>query len=604
MVGSTPNRFLLYWHTLKWLKPVQWYYRIRNAMQNQIRQRFPGCVRRALLRRVPQNIALRTGSRPVAWFEKLHNGEHGMFCVEDVLKGRFTFLNNSKQFDGPVVWENPEFTYLWDFNLHYFEYLEALVSVNDDSSEETISMLLNGWIDNNPCPVQPAWHPYPVSLRTINWIKLFVTYPQFANVTILCSLYSQLLFLEQNVEGHLQVNHLLENARALLFGGLFFEGKDAHRWLSTGLRFLKREIREEYLPNGGHFERSPMYHCVLLQALLDTNAYLTSTKHDVEWLSEPLRKMCVWLENIQCPDGSFPLFNDAAIGISSMPEEILCNAERILGYERKRRFEPVRDCDQFFVLNAEPFFCVVDGAPIGPSYNPGHSHSDNLTYELFYQGRPLVVDAGTFSYDVNPERVASRSTAAHNTLVINGLEQSEAWGGFRVARRSDPTLSRADRCGDYLVFQGKYGNRVDPRQKITHERIMIIRPHRWMLVWDTIEARGRIEAESLCRFAPGWTVRQESFGYSIHNLEQVAIRLYPIQIDSGSLRESRYAPEFGKSLPVQQLSLLADGHCHIETGYLFSLVAIPSETDLRIERKSSGMYIYMNGAEESVGCRK
>ena len=157
---------------------------------------------------------------------------------------------------------------------------------------------------------------------------------------------------------------------------------------------------------------------------------------------------------------------------------LLINAERMLKYERKSHLKPVRDCDQFFVLNAAPFFCVVDGAPIGPSYNPGHAHSDNFTFDLFFRNAPLVVDAGTFSYDVTPQRIASRSTAEHNTVVINGLEQSEAWGGFRVARRSNPTLSRSGRCGDHLVFQGQYTNRVDPSQRITHERIIIVRSDR------------------------------------------------------------------------------------------------------------------------------
>lgn len=604
MAKPTPGKLLLYWHTLKWLKPVQWRYRIKNALQAQVRRCFPDRVRRNIERHLPDTIACQPHSAPVAWFEKTHNGSHGMFCAEDILRGRFTFLHNSKQFEGPVKWENTECTDLWNFNLHYFEYLDALAASTNNAAEDTIRALLKGWIDNNTCPAQTAWHPYPISLRTINWIKLLINYPQYNDEKTLRSLYSQLLFLERNIEGHLQVNHLLENGRALLFGGIFFDGNDAQRWCDQGLRILKQEIAEEYLPGGGHFERSPMYHCILLEALLNTHALLASTQHETTWLTQPLQKMCAWVEKIKCPDGTFPLFNDAAIGISSTPDEIISNAMRMIGYKPLQKLEAVRDCDQFFVLDADPFFCAVDGAPIGPSYNSGHAHSDNFTYDLFLNGKPLVVDAGTFAYDITPRRIADRSTAQHNTVVINGLEQSEVWSGFRVARRSNPTLSKASRSGDLLVFRGEYTNQVDPSQQIAHERIIVIKPNQWLLIWDTITARDDIEAESFCRLAPGWSAHENAHGYSIQQTGQPPVYFYPIQTNSHSIRESAYAPEFGKSLPTQQISLLTTRHRIVETGYLFSLSDFLPEPHLHIERKADSLYANLCGAEERVDLLK
>ena len=84
MVDSAPNMFLLYYYTLKWLKPVQWRYRLKNAMQSQIHRRFPELVRRSLLRRVPGDIVWRADAKPVVWFEKRYDGTHGMFCVRDI----------------------------------------------------------------------------------------------------------------------------------------------------------------------------------------------------------------------------------------------------------------------------------------------------------------------------------------------------------------------------------------------------------------------------------------------------------------------------------------------------------------------------------------
>jgi len=598
-----PGKLTLLFHTLRYLRPVQWRYRIKNTLQGQLHKRFPEYTRRALLRRVPAAIALRSSVGRVAWFEKTHDGQHGFFRPEEIVERRFTFLGCTRQFDGLVRWRNADVSYLWDFNLHYFEYLEPLAELGTEESAAYTRALIAAWIDENPCPVQPGWHPYPLSLRTINWIKLFINHPGFADDAVLRSLYAQLLFLERNLEGHLQVNHLLENGRGLLFGGLYFDGPDADRWFKLGLRLLMQEVDEEYLSHGGHFERSPMYHCILLEALLDTHAYLAAAGHDVAWLAGPLRGMCAWLEDIRTPDGWFPLFNDAAIGVSASPDEVLRNAARMLGYERKASLVEVRDCDQFFVLDAGEMVCAVDGAPIGPSYNAGHAHSDNFTFELFVDGAKVVADAGTSTYEVTPQRSAERSTAAHNTVLINGIEQSEAWGGFRVARRSNPEFSQAGRSGECLVFRGRYCNQVDASQGVSHERIIALHDSGWMLVWDVVEARGDISAESLCRFVPDCEVQTTESAYSITRPGSAALRLWPIGSNRVTLREDRYGPEFGKSLPATQVSMIAEGARSVAFGYLIARDGITS-TPPSVALEGNTFTLAIDGRDFVIGVSK
>ncbi len=600
MVGPVADKLSLYWNTLKWQKPQQWLHRGRHAAQNLLYRGCPLLVRSVLMLRTPEKVRFSIPDKKIDWLPKRRRGKHGMYRGEDILQGRFTFLNRTKDFGNRVNWRNPELTYLWDFNLHYFEYLDELLSLDKRSSKDTIEELLEGWVDNNPCPVWPAWHPYPVSLRTTNWVKLFANHPEFAGRKELRSLYSQLLFLEWNLEKHLLANHLLENSRALVFGGLFFQGRNSERWLKTGKRILQRELTEQILEKGGHFERSPMYHCLVLEGLLDTYAYLSSTGNDTGWLHGPLEKMCAWLEDVRCPDGRFPLFNDAAMGISSYPEEILDHAGKILRCEPRSQFVRARDCDQLFILEDSPVFCAVDGAPIGPDYNPGHAHSDNFTYELYVRGKPLVVDAGTFSYDADPERFAFRCTAAHNTLIINGLEQSVVWGGFRVARRSNPDMAKAGDSGQFLVFRGRYRNQVKPSQGITHERIIVIKPPEWMLVWDTIQAREDIEAFSLCRFAPGWSVQEEKDFLRIKHQKQDHVLLYPLWIEKCSVQESTYAPEFGRKICVQQLSLAARGSKYLEMGYLIHFQGEMNARPINISRRDRLMEISLSGLSHTV----
>ena len=78
----------------------------------------------------------------------------------------------------------------------------------------------------------------------------------------------------------------------------------------------------------------------------------------------------------------------------------------------------------------------IDFGKIGPSYQPGHAHSDTFNFELIKNGNPFIVDTGVSTYEKNERRQIERSTSSHNTITIGDYEQSEVWGGFRVAKRA------------------------------------------------------------------------------------------------------------------------------------------------------------------------
>ena len=77
---------------------------------------------------------------------------------------------------------------------------------------------------------------------------------------LLGSLARQLRFLERNLELDLGGNHLIKNIKALLWAGRFFENGEAARWQAKGETLLRRELEEQILADGMHYERSPAYH--------------------------------------------------------------------------------------------------------------------------------------------------------------------------------------------------------------------------------------------------------------------------------------------------------------------------------------------------------
>ena len=235
----------------------------------------------------------------------------------------FRFLNQEHELKSPKDWNNPQWGKLWLYNLHYFDYLNennppippltkggkgGFSDKEDGEKKDGIhQQIIERWIQENPPGMGNGWGPYPLSLRIVNWIKWVFAgneLPEKAGN----SLATQARCLRKKLEYHLPGNHLFANAKALVFPGLFFKGLEAEEWLSTGLRILKKQVPEQVLGDGGHFERSPMYHSIIIEDLLDLiNIVQTYGYQDsAEW-NKAVKKMLHWL-NVMChPDGQIAL---------------------------------------------------------------------------------------------------------------------------------------------------------------------------------------------------------------------------------------------------------------------------------------------------------
>src|SRR5437764_1445792 len=125
--------------------------------------------------------------------------------------------------------------------------------------------------------MEVGWEPYPLSLRIVNWLKFLIRNAERAETlgegrtlqTLIASLRLQALALEVGLETHLLANHLMKNIKALMFAGALLDGPESSRWWEKGEKLLRRELGEQILADGGHFERSPMYHAETLEDLMD-----------------------------------------------------------------------------------------------------------------------------------------------------------------------------------------------------------------------------------------------------------------------------------------------------------------------------------------------
>lgn len=423
-------------------------------------------------------------------------------------KDTFIFLNEKESFSG---WNDNSRNKLWLYNLHYFDWLRQA-----NLPEEEGNYWIEKWIDENPAPAGNGWEPYTLSLRIVNWIKWDLSGHKLAEKAKE-SLAVQIRFLRKRLEYHLLANHLLANAKALVFAGMFFAGDEAQKWLNKGLEIYRQQLPEQILPDGGHFELSPMYHSIILEDLLD----LKNIHAPLE-LDDCIERMCLWLSVMTGPDGEIALFNDAAHGIALNPKVIKQYAGS-LGFKCKEIETPVllRESGYARLTNGD-LTLIADCGEIGPSYQPGHAHADALSFEAWKGGKKVITNCGTCRYFDSPERKYQRSSAAHNTAVIDNRNSSEVWSAHRVARRGHIVRkeleSQSSLTASFKTYVG-----------IVHQRKWTLSGDSEILIEDRIQSKAQKTHQISLNF------------HLLHDLVEITTDLSM----KTQKTETSYSPQFG-----------------------------------------------------------
>jgi uncharacterized heparinase superfamily protein len=517
-----------------------------------------------LYRASPMRVAPATTAQRRAWVGPWR--DPGLWAPAMVAPATFEFLGERGRIVDAADWNDPARTKLWLYNLHYLDDLNAASA--DDRADDH-GALMRRWIDDNPPGKGVGWEPYPLSLRIVNIVK-WLSRQSVVDEHCLSSLATQADALARRIEYHLLGNHLFANGKALVFAGAFFSGERAASWLEKGLAILAREVPEQFLSDGGHFERSPMYHATLLVDLLDlvqlsdVSALPALRQQRGIWLDAAVRGLR-WLDAMTHPDGEIAFFNDAAFGIAPPPTHLRDYARTVLGNAAVA--EPRKPFNLLILSNTG--YCrvdlpndgaaVVDVALLGPDYLPAHGHADTLSFELGLFGTRLFVNSGTSLYGESEERVRQRGTAAHNTVVIDGADSSEIWGGFRVARRARPTLHTTELALKRIVIEASHdGYRRLPGRN-THWRRWTFAPDS-LQIDDTITGRFQ-SAEARYHLHPAIVVQHLD-----SDMRRAALRLpggqsalFEVTGAALGIETSSWHPRFGVSVGNRCLTLRFEG---------------------------------------------
>lgn len=536
--------FLLYFYTIKYLRPTQVLSRFWFIFRKPRIKPIP-CPR---LRKIKNKFV-----RPACRRPSLIGGETFFFLNEKFSLSSIGWYASKK--DKDII------SKLWRYNQHYFDDLNAL-----NSSKRKIFHynLIEDWVNCNSIGTSPGWEPYTTSLRIVNWIKWHLSGNDLSD-KCLNSLAHQGSWLVKRIEWHLMGNHLFANAKALIFLGIFFEGKMPQKWLKKGLNIIEKQLDEQILDDGGHFERSTMYHSIILEDILDlinlNHAFIGSIPHKNLLLFEKkARKMIFWLKNMIHSDGEISFFNDASIGICPAPKELF-------NYAKKNGIlvEPLKsDLLQFansgyIKVNFPNVEAFIDVAEIGPDYLPAHGHADTLSFELSIFGERLIVNSGTYEYEMGKVRDYERSTAAHNTVVIDNQNSSEVWGSFRVARRAKPGKPNIQKHDDNLSIDCSHSGYSHLNGKPIHHR-------KWLFSQNSICIEDNIEgvcdrAFAYFHFSPKIMLIEKKGNKCLMQLNSQ--KKIEVKIKSGKFEviDTYHSSEFGKRDKTKSLKIQLVNNC-------------------------------------------
>ena len=627
------RRSQLLWHTVRYLRPAQVAHRVRLRAKAAWWRRLPARAQRHYERTAerfqlrPSSTRWTSGREHIARRASTLDLATAATRADDGLGGRFRFLNADRTLGRPIDWRAVDQSQLWRFKLQYSGYLVDLAATRPDSWPAAAA-LIREWIQANHIGRTPdAWHPFVVSERLVNWIiAIYLSGPAAdLDPDIACSLATQCAFVAANLETDVGGNHLLKNLKAMAIAGCFWTGRQADRWYDTYADAFGRELTRQLLADGAHYERSPMYHALVLQDALELGAVIRGSGRAIPGsLEAGARAMLDYLPHITCPDGEIALFNDSVLGEAPSPSALHAFAASVLDDRDGTREMTTRQAALCSDLSgpgatssarvvghqtedgglvAVPAlkgrgFALIDVGRACPDDLPAHAHAGLFSFELSLDSRRLIVDSGVGEYQAGAWREYYRSTRAHNTVAVDGEDQIECWGSFRVARRArifDRQTTEAALARGVTARHDGYTRLSNP--VFVRRTFVALADCAWLVV-DRLEGAGNHRWDSFVHCAPD--VRAELVDGRCARLSQagrsVTIAWFGVKTASvvkgaqGPL-QGWYAPEFGCHLPAPVLVLSGDGAVPAECGYL--IVPDLDPDDVSIDPTPDGLRILL-----------
>ena len=314
------------------------------------------------------------------------------------------------------------------YNFFYFNFIN-----NKNNNKNYIFGFIKNFFKTSD-NIKDFWDPYPTSIRLINLIK-FVSKNNIKDDEITKIISLHYINIKNNLEYRLLGNHLLTNLIAIniFFSVYKFKNQKKNYYTKKLLLEIDNQFNDDY----EHIELTPMYQGILIEQLLDLQNFNKSYQNKILNFEFLTRNMLHAYKNYHTSKDEIFFFNDTNNN-SPKPKTLIEYFNKIYGkkYSVKNNLSK-----NFWKLQTKNISIMTKCCGPTPIFNPGHSHADNLSFEMTYKNQKIFVNPGVFSY-TGINRLKSRQTKSHNTLVLANENSSQIWSNFRIGKKAQTTVEK------------------------------------------------------------------------------------------------------------------------------------------------------------------
>ncbi len=474
------------------------------------------------------------GARAVNYYPVADAEETRADKIQAVMQGRFEFNGETHTLGDAIDWlTNPSTDVEWHILLHKFYYAVGLGQAFKQSGDARYARrwaaLIEGWMRLTPLGFIAA---DVTGRRVQNWIysyHFFVTHAAHTVIDagfhrrLLHSIHDQVEYLCEHLTA--KRNHRTLELYAIFLAGMVFpEMRCAAYWRDFALKEIVANIASDLLSDGVQCELSTDYHHLVLRNYLNVRRLAAMNDLAVPTaMDTALQRTLEFSMHVHRPDGIVPSFSD---GDARSFLELLALGSALYGRADMRyvatrgahglapRTRAAHFADSGYSVvrsdwTADAQHLVFDCGPLGEG---NHGHFDCLSFELAAHGRSLIVDPGRYTYSEAPDavdgtnwRVHFRSTASHNTVCVDGRNQTryEARAIKEASRHAHgsvrhkicgpaPQATMLERChGEHLDVL--HGRAVSHEYDAVHERCIVFVDRRYWIVSDWLRAESEHE---------------------------------------------------------------------------------------------------------------
>ncbi|UCE58877.1 MAG: alginate lyase family protein [Phycisphaerales bacterium] len=552
------------------------------------------------------------GSGPVSVL-----GQDGRIRWHDDFKAEASFPSDCLYLDAPIWLEEEGSDIKVPWELSRFQHVFAFIWTDPDRYGGVFIQQWRDWREANPVARGVNWAcTMDVAFRAISFTAALAAWGEQFDADTLTSFGALLAahghFIRDNLEwmGDARTNHYFTDIAGLaVLGAVLRPYPPAHAWLRFAARELRREINQQFALDGFNKECSTTYHRLVVElATIGYNACrvageelgetsrnrIVEAYRAIDVLSDASRNAPLIGDNDSArvfalshredaelayllPIGA-ALFGAEDLARGTAPPELalLCGTDVITSYapavepEGPDYGRALKDAG-LFVLGDRRNRMVIRCGPL--SYTPvgGHRHLDQLSITLTVGRQPILVDPGQYCYTSNPaSRDYYRSTAAHNTVEVDGETQSRVFTGNRMmysvideARPRCEYYSSGERGGKFIGLHHGY-RRL--RGGSDHQRtVEYDAASRCWTVFDRLNLKG--QHQCVWRFHLHPEVSVES-GDGIWLLSKgdarLTLRWVSPSHPQGILEPGTYALAYGVEVETQVLVFRMTSHGPVE----------------------------------------